>query len=354
MTNISLYKQPRLRIWDKSRSFILLTIIEEYICQNTVRKIDVSIEEGEVWTEDCQENELKDRVLDLKQKTRLSHLEDAVAAHIWKGIASYHDIFHLEEYPLPCTNLVEHEIILKSGKVINTKPYRLLECDKEESYNQIEELYKKRVIRGSNSPCNSSIWVVAKKKEASGKQKWRIVIDFRKINEDTDQDAYPLPAIDDILDHLENAKFFSAFDLGSRFHQIPMAEESKKYTGFSTTDGHFEFNRMPFGLNNSPATFLRMMHCAPKGLNGKICFVYLDDIDVFGTTLEIHNNNLMILFERLRPVGLKLQPNKCEYLRPELEYLGHLITAGGIKPNPVKIHVVRETHRIIAFPKRSF
>ena len=91
---------------------------------------------------DCQENELTDRVLDLKQKTRLSYLEDKVAAHIWKGIASYYDIFHLEGDPLSCTNLVEHVIILKSGKFIDTKSYRPPECHKE-IHNQIEELYKK-------------------------------------------------------------------------------------------------------------------------------------------------------------------------------------------------------------------
>ena len=121
-----------------------------------------------------------------------------------------------------------------------------------------------------------------------------------------------------------------------------MAEESKKYTGFTTSYGYFEFNRMPFGPKNAPATFKRMTDSILKALNGKICFVYLDNIVVFGPTLEEHNNNLMILFERLRLVGLKLKPDKCEYLRPELEYLGHLITAEGVKPNPVKTQSVRE------------
>ena len=105
--------------------------------------------------------------------------------------------------------------------------------------------------------------------------------------------------IDDIIDHLGNAKFFSAFDLRSCFHQIPMAEESKKYTGFSTPEGHFEFNTMPFGLKNAPATLQQMIDGALRGLVGKICFVYLDDIVVFGCTLEEHNKNVFELFERL-------------------------------------------------------
>ena len=129
-------------------------------------------------------------------------------------------------------------------------------------------------------------------------KKWRIVIDIRKVNEYTDQDAYPLPMID-IIDHLGKAKFFSAFDLSSGFHQIPMAEESKKYTAFSTPEGHFEFNRMPFELKNGSAILQRMMDGALRGLVGKICFVYLDGIAVFRCTLEKNNKNVFELFERL-------------------------------------------------------
>ena len=167
------------------------------------------------------------------------------------------------------------------------------------------------------------------------------MIDFRKINNDTDHDAHPLPVIDEILDQLGQAKFFSAFDLSSGFHQIPMSEGSKKYTAFSTPEGNFEFNRMPFGLKNAPATFQRMLDNALRGLVGKNCFVYLDNIIVFGSIIEEHNQNLVKLLERLRQVGSKLQPKKCEYLRPKLKYLGHLKAKDGVKPNPDKIEVIK-------------
>ena len=168
------------------------------------------------------------------------------------------------------------------------------------------------------------------------------MIDFRKVNEITDHDAYPLPMIEDILEHLGNAKFFYAFDLRAGFHHIPMEEESKRFTAFSTPEGHFEFERMPFGLKNAPATFQRMMDNALRGLNGKIFMVYLDDIVVLGSTVEEHNQNLVTLFERLRQTGLKLQPDKCEYLKSELEYLGHVITKDGVKPNSAKLQAVVE------------
>ena len=132
--------------------------------------------------------------------------------------------------PLPFTELVEHEIILKSEKIVNNKSYRRPECHKNEIFTQMDDLLKKEVIRHSKSPYNSPIWVVLKKADALRKKKWQIVIDFRKINEDTDQDAYPLPMIDNITDHLGKAKFFLAFELSTGFHQIPMAKESKKYT----------------------------------------------------------------------------------------------------------------------------
>ena len=100
----------------------------------------------------------------------------------------------------------------------------------------------------SDSPFNSPIWVVPKKLDTSGKRKWRLVIDFRKLNEKIVQDAYLLPNIEDILDHFGKFKFFSVLDLNSGFHQIPMADDSKKYTAFSIVEGHFHYNRMPFGL----------------------------------------------------------------------------------------------------------
>ena len=198
----------------------------------------------------------------------------------------------------------------------------------------------KKVIRHSDSPYNAPLWVVPKKTDASGKKKWRIVIDFRKLNKKTDHGAYPLPIIDNILDHLGKAKFFSAFDLSSGFHHIPMESDSRKYTAFSTPEGHFEYERMPFGLNNAPATFQRMMDTALRGLIGKICFVYLDDIVMFGSSIQEHHQNFVTLFDRLGQTGLKLQPGKCELDKLELEYLGYFITAEGVEPNLKKIEAV--------------
>lgn len=275
-----------------------------------------------------------------KQLLRLSHIEKQLREPLEKILVHYMDVFNLETNNLPCTSLIQHSIVLKENKIINTKSYRPPEVHRAEIEKQVNEMLNKKVIEGSDSPYNSPVWVVPKKLDASGKQKWRIVIDFRKLNELTDQDAYPLPTIDDILSQLGNAKFFSALDLSSGFHQIPVNPDSKKYAAFSTPQGHFQFNRMPFGLKNAPATFQRMIDTALRGLVNKYCFVYLDDIIIFGSTIQQHNDNLGIVLQRLRELGLKIQPDKCEFLKPELEYLGHVITSEGISPNPKKIEAV--------------
>ena len=282
-----------------------------------------------------------EQISTFKNLVRLSHIEPSLKQPIEKLLLFYLDVFNLETDFLPCTNLAEHTITLRENKIINTKSYRPPECHKDEINRQMKDMLDKGIIEPSDSPYNSPVWVVPKKTDASGKQKWRIVIDFRKLNELTDQDAYPLPDIDDILSQLGNAKFFSALDLSSGFHQIPMNPESKKYTAFSTPQGHYHYNRMPFGLKNAPATFQRMMDTALRGLINRHCFVYLDDIIIFGQSIEEHNNNLAIVLQRLRELGLKIQPDKCEFLKPELEYLGHIVTADGVKPNPKKIEAVK-------------
>lgn len=276
------------------------------------------------------------RLTEVMRNTNLSHLEPHVKNDIMKLITVYQEVFSLPHEPLPCTNLTEHEIILNSGKTINLRSHKLPQKHHEFSLEETQKLLKKGIIRHSQSPFNSPLWVVPKKGD-----KLRMVIDYRQINKDTDQDAYPLPLIDDILDQLGKARFFSAFDMSAGFHQIPMEEGSKKYTAFSTTQGHFEYNRMPFGLKNAPATFQRLMDNAFRGLIGKSCFAYIDDIVIFGNTLEEHNRNLQLVLQRVKELGLRLEPTKCEYLKPELEYLGHLITADGVKPNPAKIEAIK-------------
>ncbi|KMQ85817.1 enzymatic polyprotein endonuclease reverse [Lasius niger] len=178
-------------------------------------------------------------------------------------------------------------------------------------------MLKDGIIRTSASQWNASLLIVPKKIDASKKPKLRVIVDFRRLNNLTIGDSFPLPNITDILDQLGNAKYFITLDLASGYHQIPMAERDKNKTAFSIPYGHYEFNRMPFGLKNTPATFQRLMNSVLKGIQELRCLVYLDDIVIYGSSLEDHNKRLAEVLRRLRENNLKLQSDKCEFLRKE-------------------------------------
>jgi len=158
-----------------------------------------------------------------------------------------------------------------------------------------------------------------------------MVLDFRDLNDKTVGDAYPLPNITEILDQLGGAKYFLVFDLASGFHQIKMHPKDSHKTAFSTPHGHYEFDRMPFGLKNAPATFQRLMDLILSGMQGSKIFVYLDDIVLYASSLTEHEIKFEKLITRLREVNLKLQPDKCEFLRKKVTYLGHIIGEDGVR-----------------------
>ncbi|KAL6417636.1 hypothetical protein ACFW04_012606 [Cataglyphis niger] len=278
----------------------------------------------------------------INDSLRLNHLNKEESDHVSRLIDKQQDLFHLPGSKLGFTSVIKHKIVTSDEQPINTKQYRFPPIHKEEIDKQIKELLDNDVIKPSESPYNSPLWIVPKKADFKGNKRWRMVIDYRALNEKTIGDAYPLPNITEILDQLGSAKYFSVFDLASGFHQIPMHESHAGKTAFSTPHGHYEFNRMPFGLKNAPATFQRLMDQVLSGLQGSELFVYLDDIVLYASSLREHEIKFDKLAERLRQANLKLQPDKCEFLRKEVGYLGHIISDQGVKPDPAKIRAVKE------------
>jgi hypothetical protein len=120
-----------------------------------------------------------------------------------------------------------------------------------------------------------------------------------------------------------------------------MDSESIPKTAFNDENGHYEYVRMPFGLKNAPATFQHVMDNVLKELQGKVCFVYMDDIIIFSTSLQEHTSNLRLVFEK-RQCRFKIHLDKSEFLHKEVEFLGHVITPDGIKPNPKKIEAIKK------------
>ena len=203
---------------------------------------------------------------------------------------------------------------------------------------QVQQMLTSGVIRPSNSPWASPV-VMVKKKDGS----LRFCIDFRQLNAATIKDAHPLPRIDDLLDALHGARWFSTLDLKSGYWQVPIQERDKEKTAFRTSSGQlFEFNQVPFGLCNAPATFSRLMNSVLAGLHWETCLFYLDDIIVFAATWEEHLDCLRQVFERLRHAKLKLGTKKCTFAAKEVSYLGHLVTEEGLLPDPSLLATIRE------------
>lgn len=251
------------------------------------------------------------------------------------------DLFYKEGDTLTCVNAIKHQIITTSSQPIHSKIYRFPKIHEEEVNRQIQEMLAQDIIQPSFSPYNSPIWVVPKKLDNSGEKKWRIVVDYRKLNEITTSDKFPIPNIDSLFDKLGRSQYFSTIDLAKGFHQILVDEKDRTKTAFSTPQGHFEFKRMPFGLKNAPATFQRMINFVLQKYINKTCVVYLDDILIFSTSLQEHIEAINNIFKELRKYNLKIQIDKCNFFSRSTEYLGHILTPEGIKPNEKKIEVIK-------------
>ena len=167
-------------------------------------------------------------------------------------------------------------------------------------------------------------------------------VDYCKLNSVTKRVVYPIPATQQLLDSLSGALYFSTLDLSQGYHQIPVAEEDIQKTAFATHRGQFEYKRMPFELSTAPSTFQRLMHIVLKNENWQKCLIYLDDVLIFGQSVDEHIQRLKAVLQRIREAGLKLSPSKCFFLKKEVDYLGHVVTSAGIRTDPKKIEKVKQ------------
>jgi len=167
-------------------------------------------------------------------------------------------------------------------------------------------------------------------------------IDYRALNKLTLKNKYPLPRIDDLLDNLAGAKHFTSLDLTSGYHQIGLNPSDWEKTAFNTHIGKFEWRVLPFGLCNAPAIFQATMNRVFAGQLNRFVCVYLDDILVYSRTEAEHIKHLRIVLDVLRRHDYKAKLAKCEFFKQELKFLGHIVSTGGIKPDPAKVQVVHD------------
>ncbi len=245
------------------------------------------------------------------------------------------DVFALTELDLGRSTAVKFRIDTGNAIPIRQWPYRVPESQKEEVLRQLRKLEEASIISPSNSPWASPL-VIVKKKDGT----LRLCVDYRKVNAVTHKDSFPLPRIDELLDHLGKAKYFSTLDLFAGYHQIDIAEQDRHKTAFITFAGLYHWNAIPFGLANAPPVFQRTLEFILLGLNWKNCLVYIDDIICFSSDFETHLRDLSAIFQRLRDGNLKCKPKKCFFIRPKVPYLGHIISKNGVEPDASKVKAV--------------
>lgn len=170
--------------------------------------------------------------------------------------------------------------------------------------------------------------------------------DLRWLNTRTLKDAHPLPHQSDCLAALGGNTYFSTMDLTSGFYNIPMAEEDKRYTAFTTPMGLYEYNRMPQSLCNSPASFMSIMLSIFEDLNFSSLLCYLGDLLVFASTEEESQQRLEVVFQRLPLHNLKLSPKKCHFMRSSVKFLVHVIDSSGVAVDPEKVEVIAKMIKI--------
>jgi hypothetical protein len=251
----------------------------------------------------------------------------------------YRDVFP-DKLPdgLPPSRDVDHRIELTPGAVPPSRPtIRLSASELAELKKQLEELLRAGFISPSKSPFGAPILFV-KKKDGS----MRMCVDYRALNNLTIKNSYPLPRVDELFDRLQGAQFFSKIDLVSGYHQIRIAAEDIPKTAFRTRYGHYEFNVLPFGLTNAPATFMHLMHETFREYLDDFVLVFLDDILIFSKTLADHERHVRLVMDKLRAAKLYAKESKCEFFKTEVEFLGHIVGRDGVRMMQDKVQAISD------------
>ncbi|KAH7624286.1 putative Transposon Ty3-G Gag-Pol polyprotein [Nannochloris sp. 'desiccata'] len=231
-------------------------------------------------------------------------------------------------------------IKLKPGAEPPNQPPRRLGLHLQpELEKQLKDLLARGYIQHSNSEFGAPVLFV-KKKDGT----WRLCVDYRELNDLTVKLKYPLPRTDDLLDSIEGATVFSSLDAVQGYHQCRVRVDDVPKTAFRTQYGHYEYLVLPFGLTNAPAHFQKYMHHIFREANllGVTVLVYLDDILIFSKNLEEHAQHVRAVLEVLHKNKIQLAPHKCRFGLAEVEFLGHLVSANGIRPDPKKVAAIAE------------
>ena len=249
----------------------------------------------------------------------------------------YSDIFATKVSELTCSPLIKHHIDTGDAPPQQSGPFRGNPLRNKEIYDFVLELLAGDLIEPSNSPWKAGVLLVPKK---DGNK--RLVVDFRLLNRVTKRDCHPLPHPHDVYDKMAGKKFKSSVDLFSGYWQLALDDSSKEKASFVIADpaSQWQFKRLVMGLSNSAPCFQRLLTQVLQPAIGKSVFLYQDDVLIYSETEEEHIQHIREVFELLRKANLKMKLKKCEFFKESINYLGHIISNEGVKPDPAKVEKI--------------
>ena len=267
----------------------------------------------------------------------LKELNESEQTQLLQLLWKYRGVFSVDDNDLGTTNIIKHKIVPKSNKVVYRRQYRHSEEQHRQIDEEVQKLLDAGVIRESMSPYNSPVLMVPK----AEKGKWRFCLDCRYINDLTEDQYFPIPRIDDVLDSLSGAEIFSCVDCTSGYHQVDLDEETSEMCAFSTRKGHYQYMKLPMGLRGSGMTFQKMVTLLLSGMLHTEALAYLDDCVLFSKSISQHMGTLEEVLKRFSDANLKLKPRKCQLFRSSIVYLGYRVDKKGIRPNPEATQLIR-------------
>ncbi|GBG84966.1 hypothetical protein CBR_g39429 [Chara braunii] len=259
----------------------------------------------------------------------------------------YVEVLSVRDNDIGLSNVIEHAILTGDHPLIRCVPYRYSSAQWAAAFQRIKEFEANGWIEPAIGPWSFPVVIVPKKAEGI-----RICIDYRKLNDITIKDVYPLPRIDELLDAIGSARFFSKFDVRHVFHHLLVREEDRPKTAFVLFEGTRQWVRCPMGICNAPTTFQRAMNMAFQNFMRKTrlgqsiinycVIVYMDDILVYSSSYEGHVQHIEWTLHALRDAGFKVSLEKCQFFLTTISFLGHVLTDQGFRPEPQKVAAVRD------------
>ena len=275
---------------------------------------------------------------ELAKMFKIGALTDEQRRALMRCVYEYRRMFVRKGDPLPSLDVeTRHHIDTGGTPPIALRMRRMGPREHEEVDRQVAQFQQMGLVRPSTSAWSAPP-VMAIKKDGS----WRFCVDYRRLNDVTVTEVYPIPRIDDTLDFMAGVTWFAVFDAAQGYHQVEVAEEDVPKTAFTTRGGTFEWIRMPMGLKNAPVTFQRLMDSLLAGLKWSICMVYIDDIIVIGKSFGEFLSNLTAVLSRLAAARVSLRADKTRLALTEVVFLGHVVGRDGVRPDPEKLRAVRE------------